>query len=119
MTKVLFGFVTRTSQTWVVDPAATAALTVITIVLALTTWVPVTCGAVPCAPSKLTIAPLAKAVPLRVTFTVVFAGAVFGVTLNILNWAVVGVTVTVGREGAVVSVTVGKLDVGETTVTVG
>ena len=45
--KMLFGLVTRTSHTCVVAPASTAALTEMTMVLALTTSVPVTCGGVP------------------------------------------------------------------------
>jgi hypothetical protein len=79
-----------------------------------------TWGAVPCPSSNLTVAPLAKAVPLTVTLTVVFAWAEFGVRLNIFSGAVVGMGVTVGREGAVaVTVTVGRLAVGEIDVLVG
>lgn len=79
---VLFGFVTRTSQACVPKEVSTAVLTVITIVVGLTTCAgAVTCGAVPCPPSKLTTAPLTKFAPVMVTFTLVFAGAVFGVTL--------------------------------------
>lgn len=112
--------VTRTSHTCVVAPAATAVFTVITIVLALTTCMPVTCGAVPCAPSNVTVAPFAKAVPLTVTLTVVFAGAVFGVTLNTFNGAVVGVMVMVGSAGTViVGIAVGRFGVGGGCVVVG
>src|SRR5215211_1364232 len=53
-------------------------------------------------------------------FVVVFACTLFGVTLNILNCADVGVIVIVGSEGTgAVNVTVGRLGVGVTTVTVG
>lgn len=45
--KVPLGFVTRTSQTCVPKDVSTAVLTVMTIVLALTTSIPVTWGAVP------------------------------------------------------------------------
>ena len=83
--KVPFGLVTRRSQACVACPAATAVLTVITIVLAFTTFVVVTLGGVPCPPSKLTVAPLAKAVPVNVKLTVVLAGALFGVMLSTFN----------------------------------
>lgn len=83
--KLLFGFVTRTFQTCVACPAVTAVLTVMTIVLALTTFVVVTWGGVPCPPSKLIVAPLAKAVPVKVRLTVVFAGALLGVILKTFN----------------------------------
>ena len=109
--KVPLGFVTRTSQACVPKDVSTAALTVITIVLALTTSVPVTWGAVPWLPSKLTVAPFAKAVPLRVKFTVVLAWAVFGVMLSRLSCGV-GVMATVAGEvevgGMLVGGTVGE-----------
>src|SRR5512138_40890 len=110
MAKALFGLVTRTFQTCVPKAVSTAAFTVMTIVLAFTTWMPVTCGALPCAPSKVTTAPLAKPVPLNVRFTVVFAGVVFGVMPKIFSCGVEGVMVTVGRPG----VTVGNAGVGAT-----
>ena len=112
--------VTRTSHICVVAPAPTVVLTVTTMVLALTTCMAVTCGAVPYAPSKVTVALFAKAVPLMVTLTVVFAAAALGVTFTILSCAAVGVIVMVGSEGTVaVGVNGGMVWVGGACVVVG
>lgn len=80
-TDELFGFVTRTSQVCVPNEVSTAALTMITMVVGLTTCAVGTCGAVPWPPSKATTAPLTKFEPVIVTLTVVPAAATFGVML--------------------------------------
>ncbi len=107
----LFGLVTRMDQRCVPKVVSTLVLTVITIVVGLTTCVVTTCGAVPCPPSKVTTAPLAKPEPVMATFTVVLAGAVFGTMLRMVGSGV-AVMATVGEGGIAVAVGGGSVGMG-------